>query len=114
MNIYDEIGGQPALESAVDRFYERATANPLLAAFFTGMDMRQFKIHQVAPLSQAIGGPARYGGGGMQRAHAHLRIEQRHFDAVARHLVGAFRKFPYPNASSPPLWNALLLWPLRS
>jgi hemoglobin len=34
----------------------------------------------------------------MQRAHSHLRIEQRHFDAVAHHLAGTLREFAVPDA----------------
>jgi hemoglobin len=95
-NVYDAIGGQGALEAAVERFYERVTADPLLASFFEGMDLRKLKVHQVAFLGQAIGGPIRYNGKGMQQAHGHLRIEQRHFDAVAHHLVGTLEEFSVP------------------
>ncbi len=92
-SIYDEIGGQAALEAAVERFYERVTVDPMVASFFDGMDLRKLKIHQVAFLGQAIGGANLYKGVGMQRAHAHLRIEQHHFDVIARHLVGTLEEF---------------------
>ena len=94
-SIYDAIGGQSALEAAVERFYERATADPELASFFVGMDMRKLKNHQVAFLGQAVGGPMRYNGSGMQRAHAHLCIQQRHFDRVAHHLAGTLQELPW-------------------
>ena len=96
-SIYDAIGGEAALKAVVERFYERATADPLLAPIFHGMDLRRLKIHQVAFLGQAIGGPIRYNGH-IQRAHAHLRIEQRHFDAVAEHLAGTLQEFAVPDA----------------
>src|SRR3954453_21736039 len=92
-SIYDAIGGQAALEAAVERFYERVTADPLLAPFFAGMDMRKLKVHQVAFLGQASGGPMRYNGASMHRAHAHLRIEQCHFYAVAPHLRATLEEF---------------------
>jgi hemoglobin len=97
-SIYEAIGGEAALQAAVERFYERVTADPALSPFFDGMDMRKLKIHQVAFLGQAIGGPKRYNGSGLQRAHAHLRIEQRHFDRVAEHLVGTLRESAVPDA----------------
>ena len=40
----------------------------------------------------------RYNGASMQRAHAHLRIEQRHFDAVAHHLRATLEEFQLPDA----------------
>jgi hemoglobin len=90
--IYDAIGGPAALEAAVNRFYERVTVDPDLAHFFHGADLRRLKVHQVAFLSQALGGPALYSGAAMDKAHAHLRIEQRHFDAV----VGTLQELSVP------------------
>jgi len=96
MNLYDEIGGAPAVQAAVDRFYERVTVDPVLEHFFQSMDIRGLKVHQVAFLTQAMGGPGNYSGRAMDRAHAHLRIEQRHFDAVAGHLVGTLQDLSVP------------------
>lgn len=94
--IYDAIGGPAALEAAVNRFYERVTIDPQLAHFFQGADMRRLKLHQFAFLSQALGGSVPYSGAAMDRAHAHLRIEQRHFDAVAGHVVGTLQELSVP------------------
>jgi hemoglobin len=91
-NIYEAIGGEAALEAAVQRFYERVTADPSLTSFFQGTDLRRLRSHQIAFLGQALGGPTRYEGQGMQRAHQHLRIEQRHFDLVVLHLTGTLRE----------------------
>lgn len=91
MNLYEEIGGQVAVEAAVNRFYERVTIDPILEHFFKNMDIRGLKVHQTSFLTQAMGGPARYNGAAMDRAHSHLTIEQRHFDAVAGHLVGTLQ-----------------------
>jgi len=46
-NIYDAIGGQPALDIAVQRFQERVMADPDLACHFGGMDMRRIMVHQI-------------------------------------------------------------------
>jgi hemoglobin len=97
MNLYEEIGGAPAVEAAVNRFYERVTVDPALAHFFQNMDIRGLKVHQVAFLSHAMGGPASYNGRAMDSAHAHLRIEQRHFDAVAGHIVGTLQELSVPD-----------------
>lgn len=96
-NIYDAIGGQAALQAAVLRFYERVTADSELAYFFVDMDLRKLKAHQIAFLGQALGGPMHYSGAGMQRAHAHLSIEQRHFDGVVRHLIAILHEFAVPD-----------------
>ncbi len=64
----------------------------MLGPFFRDVNMARLKGHQFAFLSQALGGPQEYSGATMSRAHARLRIEQRHFDAVAGHLVETLRE----------------------
>ena len=96
MSIYEEIGGAPAIEAVVERIYERLAADSEVSHFFQNMEMRRLKLHQAAFLTQALGGPARYAGAAMDRAHAHLRIEQRHFDVVAGHVVGTLQDLSVP------------------
>lgn len=91
MTLYDRIGGEGAVTVAVEKFYVRVLADPMLAPFFTSVDMPRLKRHQFAFLSQALGGPKQYAGASMAMAHARLRIERRHFDAVATHLVETLR-----------------------
>jgi hemoglobin len=74
------------------------TADPELAYFFVDMDLRKLKAHQIAFLGQALGGPLHYTGVGMQRAHAHLSIEQRHFDGVVHHLIATLNEFALSDA----------------
>jgi hemoglobin len=94
--LYQRIGGQPAISAAVDLFYRRVLADPLLSGFFSGASMERLKAHQAAFLSQALGGPRAYSGESMQHAHRRLAIEQRHFDSVALHLVETLRSLAVP------------------
>jgi NTE family protein len=57
MSIYDSIGGAAAVRAAVDDFYDRVLADPELAPFFDGTDMRRLKAHQRSFVAAAIGGP---------------------------------------------------------
>jgi hemoglobin len=85
--IYELIGGAPAVKAAVEAFYVRVLADPSLKAFFVNADMKRLKARQIQFFTTALGGPALYKGPDMKKAHAHLAIEQKHFDAVAGHLV---------------------------
>ncbi len=96
ITIYQRIGGEAAISAAVDRFYERVLADQALSHFFTGVTMSRLKAHQFAFLSQALGGPRQYTGASMRDAHSRLAIEQRHFDAVAVHLVETLRELGVP------------------
>ena len=57
-SIYDAIGGQPALDTAVRRFQARVQADPDLACHFGGMDMRRIMAHQINLLGLFFTGPA--------------------------------------------------------
>ena len=89
--LYDRPGGEPALRKAVELFSGRVLADPQLSHFFTGIPISRLQSHQYAFLSQACGGPRQYQGESMAQAHAHLSIEQEHFDAVAGHLIETLR-----------------------
>jgi hemoglobin len=98
MTLYERIGGKPAVNAAVEQFYVRVVADPMLQPFFGNADMARLKAHQLAFLSQALGGPQEYSGATMARAHARLSIEQKHFDAVAVHLVETLRELGVPES----------------
>ena len=85
-NAYDSLGAETGLRSAVDEFYDRIHADPLLAPYFAGVDMPNLRRHQVDMLSAATGGPQKYSGRDMARAHAGLDITDEAFDRVVGHL----------------------------
>lgn len=88
--LYDRIGGDAALDAAVDRFYAKVLADGELAPFFEGLDMKRQAAKQKAFLSVAFGGPNRYSDRAMRAAHAKPRaggLNDAHFDAVVDHLA---------------------------
>lgn len=89
VNIYEAIGGEPALVAVVDDFYGRLLSDGQLAAFFTGVNMPKLKGRQVEFFAAALGGPDLYQGASMRQVHAGRGISQADFDRVAFHLAGA-------------------------
>lgn len=87
-SLFSRLGGKPAVETVVTEFYKRVLADRQLKGFFQGKDMSALYKHQVAFISQALGGPKQYAGRSMQAAHASLRITTSDFDRVAAHLSG--------------------------
>ena len=87
LSIYETLGGQPAVEAAVDRFYARVLADPLLAPFFADTDLERLAAHQRAFLAMALRGPDQYHGRSMRAAHVGRGITDEHFDRVAHHLA---------------------------
>jgi hemoglobin len=89
VNIYEAIGGEPALVAVVDDFYGRVLSDAELAAFFAGASMQKLKGRQVEFFAAALGGPDHYQGASMRQAHAGRGISQADFDRVAFHLAGS-------------------------
>ena len=86
-SIFEQIGGRDAVAAAVDIFYERVLADPVLAPYFTGIPMHRLKSHMRGFMATALGGPQIYRGRDMHAAHAHLDVTHEAFDAVVSHLV---------------------------
>lgn len=88
-SLYEQLGGQPAVEAAVDLFYRKVLSDDRISDFFEGVDMDKQIGKQKAFLTMAFGGPVNYSGQDMRRAHAHLvarGLNDSHFDAVVELL----------------------------
>jgi len=90
MTLYEQLGGEAAVNALMEDLYIRALADPLLSPFLVDIDVAALKSKQVAFICQAIGGPQEYVGS-LAEAHSCLQIEQRHFDAFAKHMEAALQ-----------------------
>jgi hemoglobin len=106
-SIYEAIGGEPALVSVVDDFYQRVTGDPRLAGFFTGTNMTRLKGRQVEFFGAALGGPQVYTGASMRDAHRGRGIHQEHFNAVAGHLVASLGAAGVPDGTIEEIVSAI-------
>jgi hemoglobin len=97
MSAYETIGGQPALTAAVDGFYSRILADPVLSPFFPGGVADRHRRYLVTILAEALGGPERYRGPDLARAHRGRGISDMHFDRTAGHLVATLDDLGVPS-----------------
>ncbi|WP_438853452.1 group I truncated hemoglobin [Agromyces sp. M3QZ16-3] len=86
---YQAVGGGPAVAVVVDRFYQLVLDDDRLRGYFDGIEMARLKRHQVALVSQVMGGPTSYEGRELREAHKGMGITEEDFGAVAQHLVTA-------------------------
>lgn len=112
MSIFDSIGGSPAVSAAVDLFYDKVLADPVLAPYFTQTDMARQKTHMRAFLAVALGGPSIYAGRDMAAAHAGRGITNEAFDHVVMHLVATLTELGVPAQTIEAIGGSLA--PLRS
>jgi len=87
MSIYEEIGGQAAIKTAVTVFYNRVTADETLAAWFEGVDLSRLRAHQRAFLAAALDGPPVFAGRSLVEAHAGMAITDAAFTSIVNHLL---------------------------
>lgn len=99
-DLFEKIGGAPAVDAAVDLFYKKVLADDRINYFFEGVDMTAQAGHQKAFLTFAFGGSPSYPGKGMREAHKRLVEEQglsdEHFDAVIENLGAAMLELGVP------------------
>ncbi|HHM04546.1 MAG TPA: group 1 truncated hemoglobin [Gammaproteobacteria bacterium] len=99
-SLYDRIGGDAAVNAAVDVFYRKVLADDRINMFFEGVDMDKQAAKQKAFLTFAFGGPNNYSGKDMREGHAHLvarGLNDSHFDAVVENLGATLKELGVPD-----------------
>lgn len=89
-SLYEAIGGQAAVDAAVDVFYKKVLADKLLAPYFTSVDMDGQRAKQKAFFTILFKGDTAGADSYMRKSHARLvrdeGLSDSHFNAVAGHL----------------------------
>jgi len=98
-SLYDRIGGDAAVNAAVDIFYRKVLADDRIKRFFDDVDMDRQAAKQKAFLTMVMGGPNSYTGKDMREGHAHLierGLNDSHFDAVMENLGATLQELNVP------------------
>jgi len=98
-SLYEKIGGEAAVNAAVDIFYRKVLKDDRIKHFFDGVDMAKQAGKQKAFLTVAFGGPNKYSGEDMRKGHAHLvarGLNDTHFDAVMENLGATLTELNVP------------------
>jgi hemoglobin len=95
-SIFSKLGGINAMHDIVDCFYDKVLADDRVYPFFkdANMDIQRGKMK--AFLMMALGGPVKFTGKDMRKAHLHLvklGLADKHFDAIGEHLDAALKDF---------------------
>lgn len=98
-SLYEQIGGDAAVDAAVDLFYRKVLADDRINQYFEGVDMDRQAAKQKAFLTMVLGGPNSYTGKDMRDGHAHLvanGLNDTHFDAVMENLAATLQELNVP------------------
>src|SRR3954447_7834776 len=92
--LYEQLGGEAAVDAAVDVFYRKVLTDDRVSHFFDDIDMDQQIAKQKGFLTMVFGGPVAYTGKDMRAGHAHLiarGLNDSHVDAVIQLLGESLR-----------------------
>ncbi|WP_339860575.1 group 1 truncated hemoglobin [Paremcibacter congregatus] len=98
-NLYTQIGGEPAVDAAVDIFYDKINSEKSLDPFFADIDMPQQRGKMKKFLTLLMTGKAENSGEYMRRSHQNLGqkgINDTHFDTVGNLLKETLEELSVP------------------
>ncbi len=98
-SLYEQLGGEAAVNAAVDVFYRKVLADDRISRFFDDVDMDRQIAKQKGFLTMAFGGPVNYSGKDMRTGHARLvamGLNDSHFDAVVELLGQSLAELNVP------------------
>jgi hemoglobin len=95
-SLYERLGGEAAVDAAVDVFYRRVLQDERIAHHFEDIDMSVQREKQKAFLTFAFGGPSQYEGQDLRAAHARMQLSESDFDAVIEHLGATLEALHVP------------------
>ena len=99
LTLFEQLGGEAAVNAAVDIFYRKVLSDYRINRFFDNVDMEQQAAKQKAFLTMAFGGPNNYSGQDLLTGHARLvkmGLDDSHFDAVMENLVATLVELNVP------------------
>ena len=94
--LYESMGGETVLRSAVDHFADNVQSDDRINFTFAEADMLKFKKLIFEQLCNLSGGPCKYTGRDMRTSHAKLNINNAEFNALAEDLYIALDQAGVP------------------
>ncbi|HJV24456.1 MAG TPA: group 1 truncated hemoglobin [Aromatoleum sp.] len=95
-NLYERLGGKPALTAVVNELWAVVSADQRINALFAKTKPEVFGSQLVDFLCEASGGPCKYQGKDMKNAHSGMKLTEADFNALADDTVRALDKFKVP------------------
>ncbi|MFD2822754.1 group 1 truncated hemoglobin [Lacinutrix iliipiscaria] len=91
-SLLHRLGGEDAVNAAVDLFYKKVLADDIINSYFKHTNMQSQAVKQKMFLSHVFGGKDTYNGKSLRQAHKYMKLENKHFEAVAKHLLATLHE----------------------
>ena len=95
-SLYERLGGQPAIEAVVKDFAGRVLADTRINQKFAHSNADRLVANLTDFVCVATGGPCKYKGNDMQKAHRNMGVTNGEFSALVEDLTATLDKFNVP------------------
>lgn len=85
--LYDRLGGMRQINDIVSKTIDRTSSDPRTKRSFEGIKLAAVKESVAQHLCELSGGPCKYEGASMAKAHAGLAITSEEFDIMDAYLA---------------------------
>lgn len=107
-SLYERLGGPDAVSAYVDMFIKIAGAdNRVNKKFVKTVQPERVRLHFIEQICMLAGGPCRYTGDGMRKAHKNMGLTEGEFAAGLEDFGKALDTFNVPPAEKGELLGAL-------
>ncbi|MDT7602493.1 MAG: hemoglobin [Acidobacteriota bacterium] len=107
-SLYERLGGLDAISAVVDEFMKIAGADERInKKFAKTIQPARVRLHFIEQICMLTGGPCKYTGDSMKKAHHNMGLTDGEFTAGVEDLVRALDKFNVPTPERNELLNAL-------
>lgn len=89
MSLYEDLGGDPAVQMALDHFYRKVMDDSRVNRYFQDVPLDELKGKQRTFLTMAFGGPNAYDGRDLRAGHAGPRargLDEEGFEVFMAHF----------------------------
>lgn len=98
-SLFERIGGQKAVDAAVDIFFDKVLEDDRVKQFFAGVDTERLRNKEKSYWTFAFGGESQYTGKTLREAHQPLLdkgLNEGHFRAVMENFEAALQELNVP------------------
>jgi hemoglobin len=106
-SLYERLGGLDAIKAVVGDFVGRVVADERINKKFAKSDGARVTHYLVEQVCAATGGPCKYTGNSMKKAHKNMKVTEGEFNALVEDLTASLDKFNVPAAEKGELLGAL-------
>ena len=89
--LYEKLGGESGIAALAIAFYVRVLADPELNHFFKDTSVERLHAIQRKLFNIALGGPVKYSGSLLAKAHHGRGITAHHFNLFVGHLLATLK-----------------------